>query len=87
MSSSLETSNTYYKKLEIMLNIPRDMMIEKILHDKEQDLQAESHEWLIEEIIYHYKNGCPSLDELTDKELAEKCIEIFDRDNDWGDEI
>jgi len=86
MSSSLETSNTHYKKLEVMSNYSRDMMIEKILDDIVDKLSnTYSGDELIAEIVELNINGVHAINEMSDKQLAEKCVEIFDNNDEWGD--
>ena len=88
MSNSLETSNTHYKKLEIMSNYSRDMMIEKILDDIVDKLSnTYSGDDLIAEIVELNLNGAHAINEMDDKQLAEKCVEIFDNNDEWGDEV
>lgn len=73
-----------YKKLELLINLGRDEMEERLLHYKEQDLESVcDNSYLIDEIMYHFKNGCRSLDELTDKEVAEQLVNFIERDGAW----
>jgi len=75
------TDNIEYKKLELMLNLGRDEMVERLLHYKEQDLESVSDtSYLIEEIMNNIVNGRPSLDELTDKEIAEQLVDWIERE-------
>ena len=79
-------SDNHYKILEIMLNIPREMMIDKILEDIVDKLSnTYSGDDLDDKIVELNLNGVHALNEMDDKQLAQKCVEIFD--NDWGDEI
>lgn len=75
------TDNIEYKKLELMLNLGREGMEERLLHYKEQDLESVCDtSYLIEEIMNNIVNGCPSLDELTDKEIAEQLVGWIERE-------
>lgn len=88
MSNSLETSNTHYKKLEIMSNYSREMMIDIILGEKIDSLSnTYSRDDLTAEIVELNLNGAHAINEMDDKQLAEKCVEIFDNNDAWGDEI
>lgn len=72
-----------FKQLELLINLGRDQMEEMLLHYKDQDLEASDHQYLKEEILHYYNKGCPSIDELTDKELAKELVHYIERDGGW----
>ena len=66
------------------MNLGREEMEERLLHYKEQDLESVSDtSYLIDEIIRNTVKGCPSIDELTDKEVAEQLVNFIERDGAW----
>ena len=81
------TDDVEYKKLELLIRYGRENLLDRILHYKEMFLSVEGQKYLIDEILYLYKNGCPSLDDLSDKELAEELIDYLERGDYWYEEL
>ena len=79
-------SDRNLKILDIISNYDREMMIDKILEEKIDSLShTYSGDDLVNEIVELNLNGVHGLNDMQDKELAEMCVDIFDRNDEWGD--
>ena len=79
-------SDRNLKILDIVSNYDREMMIDKILEEKIDSLtHTYSGDDLVNEIVELNLNGVHGLNDMQDKELAEMCVDIFDRNDEWGD--
>jgi len=79
-------SDRNLKILDIISNYDREMMIDKILEEKIDSLShTYSGDDLVNEIVELNLNGVHGLNDMEDKELAEMCVDIFDRNDEWGD--
>jgi len=79
-------SNREYKIAEVISNYDREMMIDKILEEKVDSLShTYSGDDLINEIVELNLNGVHGLNDMEDKELAEMCVDVLDRNDEWGE--